>query len=121
MESSTLPNSELVAKNKPELLDKQKWIAFIEEWENSNESQKAFCERLQLNHNTFSYMRAQVLSKRNKTENKFIAVKVKEETPAQNNLLIIENNKGIKLQVSIDINEAKLAHILRVIGWHPYA
>lgn len=120
MEISTTINSEITSKEKPALLDKQKWIALIAEWENSNESQKAFCERLQLNLNTFIYMRGQILAKRNRTENKFITVKVKEElsTHSQNNLLLIENNNGIKIQVSLDTSEIKLLQILKVIGWH---
>jgi hypothetical protein len=94
MQTNTDVIDELPAKEKPLLLDKQKWMILISEWENSNDSQKAFCERNQLNINTFSYMRAQILSKQKHIENKFIAVKVKEDIniSPQSKLFVIQNS-----------------------------
>jgi len=60
--------------------DEIKWSTLIEEWEQGNERQKAYCERLGLNLNTFIYMRSKLFGKKKKqAANKFIEVKIKEE------------------------------------------
>lgn len=102
------------------LLDKQKWLALISEWEKGNESQKEFCERLQLNMHTFSYMRNRVLAANKKgAKKKFIAVQVKEElkvSPPSH--LIIESVNGIKVHVPINADKEKLCQLLQLVGWH---
>jgi hypothetical protein len=123
MEISPTPNPKISSKAKPALLDEKKWLSLIAEWENGDESQREFCERLQINLHTFSYMRSQTLAKKNRPENKFIAVKVKEEilgSHSQNNvlLMLIESNNGIKIHISLDTADIKILHILKLIGWH---
>lgn len=61
------------------MLDKTRWQALIVEWKKSNESQKAFCNRLGLNVNTFTYMRGKLLQEdKGPKATKFIPVTVSE-------------------------------------------
>ena len=110
----------VTAKSKGAILDKQKWIVLISGWEKSKESQRAYCERLELNLNTFTYMRSQLFAvKKKQATNKFIPIKVKEETMAdlaQLQIITIEINKGIKLHVPLMIDEVKLTRILKLLG-----
>jgi hypothetical protein len=65
-------------------------------------------------------VRGQLLSKQKPTEAKFIAVKIKEETKVapQADFLVIENGNGIKINLPLGISEAKIFHLLKIIGWH---
>ncbi len=114
-----------VVQSKFSLLDKEKWLALINEWEKCDESQKAFCQRLQLNLHTFSYMRSRLLARKKKSiANKFIPLKLKdnEEVSPQRlaHYFTLESNQGIKLHIPFDINEEKLLILLRLTGW-PHA
>ncbi len=56
MESTVKNNS---AKNTP--IDMDKWREVVEAWKKSGENQKAYCQRLGISLNTFSYARSKLL------------------------------------------------------------
>lgn len=104
-------------------LDKIKWSELIVEWENSNESQKQFCDRLGINVNSFTYMRGKLLSSGKKIakSKKFIPVTIAKEEDKENNkstdTIILENSNGVKLHISLSIPFDKLSHLLQLVGW----
>lgn len=112
-------NESASTKPKYPLLDKQKWLALITEWEKGNESQKAFCERLRLNMHTFSYMRNRILVANKKmAKNKFISVQIKEEaTVHKPRHIILESINGIKMHVPINVDKDRLSQLLQMVGW----
>lgn len=101
-------------------LDTAKWQAIIVDWEQSNESQKAYCERMNVNLNTFTYMRGKLLAEKKKQSGaNFVAVKIKPEvkpTTAPKSMTI-ENHKGIKIHLPMNISETQLKHLLQLLGW----
>ena len=48
-------------KNAP--LDMDKWRDIINDWKQSGENQKSYCDRLEISLNAFSYARAKLLQK----------------------------------------------------------
>jgi hypothetical protein len=46
--------------NKKKTLDLEEWSRLVTEWKKSSESQKDFCARLNLNINTFTYVKAPI-------------------------------------------------------------
>ncbi len=102
--------------------DKVKWAELIAQWENGHERQKAFCARLGLNHNTFTYWRGIFLAKNRQAKNKtkFIPIAIKEEksnTVFNLDKLILENSNGFKLHIPLSISRDQLKDLLRSVGW----
>jgi hypothetical protein len=100
----------------PQRIDKEKWIQLISDWEKSNESQTAFCKRLNLNTHTFTYVKGK-LSK-NAISKKFIPVSIKENSsPTSIANITLENPQGLKLHIPSLIADEKLIHLLKLAGW----
>jgi hypothetical protein len=101
------------------LLDKTKWEELITEWEKSNESQRAFCNRLGININTFSYIRSKMLRKNEKSKpSKFIPITVTESNKkVETHDVILESSNGIKLIIASSISPAKFKQLLELVGW----
>lgn len=101
-------------------LDTTKWHAIIADWEQSHESQKAYCERMNINLNTFTYMRGKLLAEKKKQNgSSFVAVKIKPDAKSivSPQAITIENSKGMKIHLPVTIHEAQLKQILQVLGW----
>lgn len=101
--------------------EKQKWITLIMDWEKSNESQRAYCKRQELNLHTFTYLRGKLLADKKKLPTaKFIPIKMKKEPAVDFSGLqiTIENMKGLKLYMPLMIQEEKLLKLLKLVGWH---
>jgi hypothetical protein len=99
------------------LVDKEKWLELIKEWEKSNETQTAFCKRHHLDIKKFSSIKTKLLLKEN--EPNFIPVSIKEEVPVTSTIenIILENSKGIKLYVPVSLSPDQVATLLRIAGW----
>lgn len=97
-------------------LNREEWAILIAEWQAGTESQKDFCERLNLNINTFTYIKGK-LAKKNKSA-KFLPVKIVKDTTTHQPILnvILENAKGIKLHINFASDET-LIHLLKIVGW----
>jgi hypothetical protein len=105
------------AKNTP--LDMNKWGEIIANWSKSGESQKAYCERLGINLNTFTYVRSK-LQKKEKPSIQFAPVIIKnnEECSSSNQpSIILENNKGYKLHFPVSLSLEQLAKLFKLSGW----
>jgi hypothetical protein len=107
------------AKSKPKPLEKAKWINIIEDWEKSHETQKAYCERLGINLNTFVYMRIKMLAEKKKTAKQFVPVTVS-ETSLVNTAhfqMTITNSKGMSIKLPLAMDKNKLLELLQLLGW----
>jgi hypothetical protein len=114
MQSIELNNSKRI---KTPRIDKEKWAQLILEWEKSNESQTAFCNRLNLNIHTFTYVRDKVL--KDALSKKFIPVSIQEENSPSPLIadITLENPKGFKLHIPSLIADEQLIHLLKLVGW----
>lgn len=100
-------------------LDMQQWSKIIKQWDKTQESQKAYCKRLNLNFNTFAYVKAK-LNQKHQLTNKFIPVKIQSHEPLLDvgSSLLFENKSGIKLKISLSVKESTLLNVLKLIGWN---
>lgn len=110
-----------IIKNKKSTLarlDMHQWSILVKQWDQTKESQQAYCKRLNLNINTFSYVRAKI-KQGHTLAAKFIPVTVQSHEPITDeiNLLIFENKQGIKLKIPVSIKESVLLKVLKLIGW----
>lgn len=107
------------AKNTP--LDMNKWRKIIDEWTISGENQKAYCERLGVNLNTFVYARGKLQQKNNKLKNPFIPLTIK-SSDAENilapSIIVLENSQGYKLHFSATLSLEQLTKIFKLAGWY---
>jgi hypothetical protein len=104
-------------KNIP--LDMDKWQDLVEAWDATKENQKAYCQRLGININTFSYVRHK-LTKKQKSPLQFIPVTVSQPEPIKRvnrEMLILENPCGYKLHISPALSLDQLTKILNSAGW----
>lgn len=108
-------NPHNLLKTKKTLLDKEQWSKLITEWKNSTESQREFCKRLNLNINTFTYIKSK-LEIKNK-QKKFIPLTIRQNiSPAPILNVILENAKGIKLHFTSTMDD-NLIQLLKIVGW----
>lgn len=106
-----------VSLTKPTPLDMQKWQSIISDWEQSNESQKTYCERLDISLNTFTYARSK-LSQNNKIPPAFLPVTlVNSKISSSDESIVIENPQGFKLSVSSALSFDRLTKIFKLCGW----
>jgi predicted enzyme involved in methoxymalonyl-ACP biosynthesis len=78
-------------KNSP--LDKEKWREIIEAWNKSGENQKAYCQRLGISINTFTYARGKMML-HDKPKAQFIPVTVNNNSAEKNmpqSAIVLEN------------------------------
>ena len=108
-------NSTKFQRNKPKIINQEEWAKLISEWKNSAESQKEFCARLNLNINTFTYVKGK-LSKKDK-QKKFIPITIRQETCLKlKSNIILENDKGMKLHIPLMAGEDMMS-LLKLAGW----
>lgn len=101
-------------------LDMDKWRETINAWEKSGENQKAYCDRLGLSLNTFTYARSKLLQQ-NKPKSQFIPLTIKsnsEEKSLTPSVIVLENTQGYKLHFSASLSIDQLTKLLRVSGWN---
>ncbi len=101
-------------------LDMDRWREIISAWEKSGENQKAYCDRLELSLNTFSYARSKLLQQ-NKPKSQFIPLTIKnnsEEKTLTQSVIVLENTQGYKLHFSASLSLEQLTKLLRVSGWN---
>jgi hypothetical protein len=101
-------------------LDMVKWREIIEAWNNSGESQKTYCDRLEISFNTFSYARTKLLQK-DKPKMQFIPLTVKssnEEKILHSSTFILENPHGYKLHISASLSLEQLTKLFKLSGWN---
>jgi len=99
-------------------LDMEQWTRLVNQWDKAKENQQAYCQRLNLNINTFCYVRSK-LKQKNKNINQFMPVTIQPASlfPESNHALMVENGKGLKLHIPLSMAENQLIHLLAVIGW----
>jgi hypothetical protein len=106
------------AKNTP--LDIDKWREIIEAWNKSGDTQKAYCQRLGVNLNTFSYLRSKLLQKNN-PKTQFIPLTVKSNNAEKiipSSIITLENARGYKLQFSASLSLEQLTKLFQLSGWN---
>jgi len=98
---------------------KDAWRKIITDWENSKETQKGYCARLNINLYTFVYWRGKFLTNVKPTvyKNNFIPVIVKKEELRPTESLIIENKSGNRLHIPLSINSDQLEKLLKIVGF----
>lgn len=98
-------------------IDREKWATIIAEWEKSEESQKDFCKRLNLNINTFSYARSMMQIKEKSNKSKFVPVRIKQDALPMHSFekMILENNRGIKIHLPVMVSEERLLMLLKIL------
>src|SRR5579862_8073730 len=102
------------ATNAP--LDMNKWREIIEAWNESNENQKDYCQRLGVNLNTFTYVRSKLLQQE-KSKSHFIPLTIKsnkEETVFSSSMITLENPHGYKLHLSASLSSEQLAKLFKL-------
>ena len=116
----TQDNHELTKSKKPHfsLLNMDQWSELIKQWDKTKETQKTYCKRLNLNINTFSYVKAKLHQKKQTTK-KFIPVTIQSGSPIirEKSYIIFENHNGIKLTLPLSTKEDELLYVLKLIGW----
>ena len=115
--------------------DRKAWEKLCQEWKQSNESQKKFCEKRNLSHNTFSYWRG-ILLKENKGEKEiFKEVLIQGKLPTSNNInedkkilneltdqkLIIIFDDRVQVHIPKKIESQVLEHVLHLLVDELYA
>jgi hypothetical protein len=102
------------------LNNKEQWRKIISDWEESKETQKNYCLRLNINLNTFVYWRGKFLTnvKSAVKQNKFVPVIVKSAEPKLSESLMIENKNGNKLHIPLSIKDDQLKKILAITGFN---
>jgi len=107
-----------LTKNAP--LDMDKWREIIDGWSESGESQKAYCQRLDVNWHTFSYARSK-LSQQAKPKAQFMPLRVKyneEEKESPPSTIVLENPHGFKMHVPTSLSLEQLAKLFKLSGWN---
>lgn len=106
------------AKNTP--LDMVKWREIVEAWKTSGENQKAYCQRLGVSVNTFSYVRSKLMQK-DKPKTQFIPLTINnscaEKTTSQS-VIVLENPCSYKLHLSASLSLDQLAKLFKIAGWN---
>jgi hypothetical protein len=120
---TTTPNTSI--KNAP--LDMLKWQALVEGWDATSETQVNYCKRLNINLNTFSYVRTKLLQKEKaksklnaklKSEAKFIPISLKQlDPPIPLPTMVVENKAGMKLILPAALPADQLLKVLKCCGW----
>ncbi|MEO9205766.1 MAG: hypothetical protein ABI296_08670 [Gammaproteobacteria bacterium] len=106
------------AKSTP--LDMDKWREIIEAWNKSGESQKAYCDRLEISFNTFTYARTKFLQQDN-PKTQFIPLTVKsnsEEKLLPLSSITLENPYGYKLHLPASLSLEQLTKLFKLSGWN---
>lgn len=101
-------------------LDMDRWHEIIKAWEKSGENQKAYCERLGVSLNTFSYARSKLLQQ-NKPKAQFIPLTIKsnsEEKALTPSAIVLENTQGYKLHLSANLSLEQLTKLFKISGWN---
>jgi hypothetical protein len=93
------------------------WLPLVKQWQGSNESSIAFCQRLNLNKDQFNYWRRKLISKQNLSSSKFVRLEVKSPQPIiTSESLIVELPSRIKVTVPLNIDTKQLVNILGLLG-----
>ena len=104
--------------NSPTLEKQQTWFAHIAEWENTNQSQAAFCKYKSISSIQFGYWRKKYLATQTaeQTEsNKFIEVTGKHVMSTSSSITVKCVN-GIQLYLPANLPLNQLLSILEFIG-----
>jgi hypothetical protein len=98
--------------------DMHNWKEIIDDWSKSGESQKKYCDRLELNLNKFTYERSKLLSE-NKIKNPFVRLAVKNEVGnfTNSSTIILENSRGLKLYLPTNLSLDQFANLFKISGW----
>ena len=92
------------------------WSKLVNEWKKGTESQKDFCACLNLNINTFTYVKAKLSTQ--EKQKKFIPLTIRQETPIKYlPNIILENSKGMKLHLPVSVITEETMHLLKLAGW----
>lgn len=105
------------AKNAP--LDMNKWREIIEAWNKTVETQQAYCERVGVSLNTFSYARSKLLQQ-TKPKVQFLPITVKnnDKDPVfSSSTITLENPRGYKLHLSASLSLEQLGKLFKLSGW----
>lgn len=106
------------AKSTP--LNMEKWREIVAGWDKHGETQQAYCQRLGVSLNTFSYVRSK-LFQQDKPKNQFIPLKIKntdEEKTFSPSMIVLENPHGYKLHLPASLSLDQLAKLFKLSGWN---
>lgn len=92
------------------------WRKVCVDWQKSGESQAAYCRRLEIKMNTFSYWRAKFSDKDKKLKKSFVKVTPATFSVDQEKPIIIQLLSGIKIILPARIGKEQLTNILEILG-----
>ena len=93
------------------------WRKICDDWQKSGETQLAYCQRLSIKINTFTYWRAKFSDMNKKSKKTFMKVtlpalpSVEQEKP-----IIIQLLSGVKIILPAKIGKDQLSNILEMLG-----
>ncbi len=96
---------------------KDYWHKVCEDWQKSGETQLAYCQRLGIKMNTFTYWRAKFSDTNKKSKETFVKVtpptlpSIEQEKP-----IIIQLLSGVKIILPAKIGKDQLSNILEMLG-----
>lgn len=101
-------------------LDMEKWREIVDCWNTSGESQKAYCQRLGISFNTFSYVRSKlILQNKPKVQFAPFTINNKEiEKATSQTAIVLENPDGYKLHISASLSLEQLTKLFKLSGWN---
>lgn len=92
------------------------WRVIVDQWQESKQSAKAFCQQRGVHAERFSYWRRKLTSASAAGMNKFVKLEVEPRDIKQRGPIIIEHPSQIKIILPLTIDIAQLSQILRLIG-----
>lgn len=100
-------------------LDMDKWREIVEAWNKSNETQKAYCQRLGVSLNTFIYARSKLI-RQDKPKAQFIPLTINSsgEKNLSSSLIVLEKPNGYTLHFSASLSLEQLTNLFKLSGWN---
>jgi len=99
----------------PSELTNEQWRQLFTEWEQSNESQRIFCKRRGISHNSFCYQRSKLIYKKQKSASKkFTRINYEKSGVSSEIKLLLPNNIVLLLPSTIDASS--LTEIFSTLG-----
>ena len=96
--------------------DKSYWRELIGIWQKSNESQKDFCDRMNIKVGTFAHWRGIFTKENKRSTNKFINVQVIPTVRDKADYFTIECQTGHKIIFSASLNLEQVQQIFKLLG-----
>jgi hypothetical protein len=103
---------------KKPLLDMERWRKIVDAWDGKIETQSAYCQRLGISLNSFSYARSK-LQHKSKSKLHFVPLNVKSSKVENfSTIILLENPSGYRLHIPVSLSADQLKKIFNISGWN---